>query len=741
MDKKNEDFELRPMGSRAGSRSPGGPERDGFLSRSPSRRPQQQSLVAQINKVDNSPGASILAYCFSSISMTVVNKFVVSGKFWNLNFFYLAVQAIVCVTTIQICKNVGMIRVLAPFDQEKAKKFIKKMNFKDWDTMFYNNLLTIPVLIVCSLLLEDWSSENLTKNFPPATRNGLFVGMIYSGLCAIFISYSQRAQQLPKMLPLINKPFEFLSPGLGVPTDDIKLVFSWLLSYPLAALLKCIPDSRPDLKNIYVISASIFYLVGLFNLWAGLQTLFISSAGTYLIAKTFRHSPFMPWIGFVFVMGHLSINQIIRQLDANPADVDITGAQMVLVMKLSAFCWNVADGQLPSDHLSDLQKDRKLVELPPLLEYAGYVMFFPSLFGGPTFEYVEYRRWLDTSMFDLPPNLEASKKPPVRRQRKVPRSGTPAAWKAASGLMWIAFFVFMSGSFSPSRLTHPALLEHGFIRRVWILYCVGLTARMKYYGAWSLAEGACILTGLGYNGVDPITGKVSWNRLQNIDPRGVELAQNVRGYLGSWNMNTNKWLRNYVYLRVTPRGKKPGFRASLMTFGTSALWHGFYPGYYMTFILASLIQTVAKNFRRYVRPFFLDPDSGLPNRRKKYYDVLSFLTTQVVMSFAVAPFLILSFSGSVLVWSRVYFFAIVGVAVSMGFFASPGKQILKQGLESRQRRPGIQLGRTLSSDSLVGREPVLGVAADPERELDEAVQEIRAEVEARHRLQSRHHKA
>lgn len=55
--------------------------------------------------------------------------------------------------------------------------------------MFYNNLLTIPVLIVCSLLLEDWSSENLTKNFPPATRNGLFIGMIYSGLCAIFISY------------------------------------------------------------------------------------------------------------------------------------------------------------------------------------------------------------------------------------------------------------------------------------------------------------------------------------------------------------------------------------------------------------------------------------------------------------------------------------------------------------------------------------------------------------------------
>jgi len=55
--------------------------------------------------------------------------------------------------------------------------------------MFYNNLLTIPVLIVCSLLVEDWGTENLLKNFPLETRNHIFIGMIYSGLAAIFISY------------------------------------------------------------------------------------------------------------------------------------------------------------------------------------------------------------------------------------------------------------------------------------------------------------------------------------------------------------------------------------------------------------------------------------------------------------------------------------------------------------------------------------------------------------------------
>lgn len=55
--------------------------------------------------------------------------------------------------------------------------------------MFYNNLLAIPILIVCSLIVEDWSSENLAKNFPEESRNKLMIGMVYSGLTAIFISY------------------------------------------------------------------------------------------------------------------------------------------------------------------------------------------------------------------------------------------------------------------------------------------------------------------------------------------------------------------------------------------------------------------------------------------------------------------------------------------------------------------------------------------------------------------------
>lgn len=33
----------------------------------------------------------------------------------------------------------------------------------------------------------------------------------------------------------------------------------------------------------------------------------------------------MPWVGFVFVMGHMSINHIYRQFANTPDKVDITG--------------------------------------------------------------------------------------------------------------------------------------------------------------------------------------------------------------------------------------------------------------------------------------------------------------------------------------------------------------------------------------------------------------------------------
>lgn len=56
--------------------------------------------------------------------------------------------------------------------------------------MFYNNVLSIPILLICSLFLENWSSENINSNFPADRRNNLILAMIFSGLSSVFISYT-----------------------------------------------------------------------------------------------------------------------------------------------------------------------------------------------------------------------------------------------------------------------------------------------------------------------------------------------------------------------------------------------------------------------------------------------------------------------------------------------------------------------------------------------------------------------
>ncbi|TGZ81040.1 MBOAT-domain-containing protein [Ascodesmis nigricans] len=521
------------------------------------------------------------------------------------------------------------------------------------------------------------------------------------------------------MLPFIDYPFIWISNSLGASKDELKLVFSVLLSYPLCGVLKRLPDAEPWKKSLFLIIVSVFYLVGLFDLWGGVRTLLISAAGTYAIAAYFK-GPMMPWIGFAFLMGHMLTSHVYREFYPQPGVVDVTGAQMVLVMKLSAFCWNLYDGTLPIQELNDFQKDRRIEKLPNLLNYTAYVFFFPSLFAGPAFDYREFERWLDCSMFNM--EVPDVKRGGMKKKRKIPKSSVPATYKAVEGIVWILAFTWLSAKYPAELYTGDEFTKYGMLRRYWLIYVFGFVARTKYYGIWSLTEGACILSGLGFNGVGP-DGKACWDRCVNVKPKEMEKAANSRAYLENWNIKTNTWLRNYVYLRVTPKGKKPGFRSSMVTFGTSALWHGTSPGYYLSFLTASFVQTIAKNFRRHIRPLFLTATTPpLPGRYKPAYDVFGWVVTQITFSYIVAPFLLLNLADSICVWKRLGFLIHIGIAVSMAVFASPAKKWVN----ARQRK---RVGR-VEKEKEEREEQEAGPMGLPD-DMEEDMEEIRLELRGR----------
>jgi lysophospholipid acyltransferase len=122
--------------------------------------------------------------------------------------------------------------------------------------------------------------------------------------------------------------------------------------------------------------------------------------------------------------------------------------------------------------------------------------------------------------------------------------------------------------------------------------------------------------------------------------------------------------------------------------------------------------------------------TGNPSSKKVYYDLASFFGTQVTFAFVVSPFLILSFTESIRTWARVYFYALIWTVGILIFFNSPGKAWLSKQLEKRQGRASARLARTVSSDSLAGGQPILGISKDPERDINEAIEEFKAEIEA-----------
>ena len=224
----------------------------------------------------------------------------------------------------------------------------------------------------------------------------------------------------------------------------------------------------------------------------------------------------------------------------------------------------------------------------------AYALFFPTLFYLPRFDYVQYSRYTDLSMFkrDTADFNSPSLKESLPDQ--IPAGRIASLKKVGEGLSWIGISVTLSGISTLNTLTHPSFVERGLITRLWYLHAFAFQFRCTLYGVWALVDAALTLTGITYSGYDHRSGQPRWDSLQNVEPIGIELAQNPRAYVGNWNIKTHEWLKQYVYIRIAGSSKKTGVFAVMATFFISALSHGFCSGYYATFALAGLITVAGK---------------------------------------------------------------------------------------------------------------------------------------------------
>jgi lysophospholipid acyltransferase len=115
------------------------------------------------------------------------------------------------------------------------------------------------------------------------------------------------------------------------------------------------------------------------------------------------------------------------------------------------------------------------------------------------------------------------------------------------------------------------------------------------------------------------------------------------------------------------------------------------------------------------------------------------VVTQLTFSFVVGPFVTLTLPASLLVWSRVYFYAIIGTALATGFFASPGRGYLIKQLKKRSGETGAKMTRTKSQESITGNQPVLGLPPNPDRDFREMLNEVQAEIDSLRAAEKKSH--
>ncbi|KAG0307284.1 lysophospholipid acyltransferase [Linnemannia gamsii] len=448
---------------------------------------------------------------------------------------------------------------------------------------------------------------------------------------------------------MLDSFFGSFSEAVSFPEDQLRCLSALLLGYPLAFAFRLLPANNPNLKHIASVLTSFFLIVVVVNDLVGLMHLLGSSIAVWRIMGVVE-GKWGPRLVFIGVMLHMSVSHLIRQFnDYRGYKLDHTGPQMILTMKLTSWAFNVYDGRRNPKELSRYQQEHAITTFPSLLHYLSYVFFFPAVLVGPSFEYMDYIRYIELSQF---------------RDPKTGKIHWPAGRVMASmksfffSLIALACLATIGPKLDVLWTLDPAWKALPWVLRFGYVQLAAFAARFKYYAVWKMAEGACVMAGFGYNGQDPKTGESLWDATSNINVWAYETGESIKTLADNWNMGTNKWLKHSVYFRVVSPGSKPGPLETFATFGVSAFWHGFYPGYYLMFASSATALTAGKLLRSHLRPRFASSTSG---KTPAWYNVLGMLLTQSTINYLSISFLLLTFTDSIEVWKNLYFVVHIGI--------------------------------------------------------------------------------
>jgi lysophospholipid acyltransferase len=216
--------------------------------------------------------------------------------------------------------------------------------------------------------------------------------------------------------------------------------------------------------------------------------------------------------------------------------------------------------------LSEDQKPHLVRKFPNVLDFLGFIFFYPAFLVGPSFDFSAYQSFIRdeapyktitvtapngnrtrTISGDINSNSSSSssstddsqQKSAEAKEEKVIKISPPFAGRLYKTVECLTVAMLMLAIYMTllPHFNYEFTLEDGYMkwplwRRFLHLPLAGLVQRASFYLAWKLSEGACVLSGFAYNGCDPRSGLHRWDRCENVRIMHIELAENARMFLG-----------------------------------------------------------------------------------------------------------------------------------------------------------------------------------------------------------------
>ncbi|XP_064547798.1 lysophospholipid acyltransferase 6 isoform X2 [Drosophila montana] len=442
-----------------------------------------------------------------------------------------------------------------------------------------------------------------------------------------------------------SRMFTWLADAVGLSVDLVNFLICQMSALFLASLFRSwLHPSKVSYEVRHVFAMSLGLAFGYFCF--GQQAIHIAGlpALCYIVIRT-QDPRIVQRSVLLVAMGYLLCVHLMRQIyDYGSYALDITGPLMIITQKVTSLAFSIHDGFVRQDEdLTRAQKYHAIRKMPTALEFFSYVWHFQSLMAGPLVFYKDYIEFVEGYNLLKRPASNASLDN-GKTELVVEPSPTKTVIRKVLGSMVCAFIFMKFVKIYPVK----NMKEDDFINgtsipyKFWYAMMATTCIRFKYYHAWLLADAICNNSGLGFTGYDK-DGNAKWDLISNINVLSFEFASNMRDAINNWNCGTNRWLRTLVYERV------PKQYGTLLTFALSAVWHGFYPGYYLTFATGALMVTAARTARRMLRYRFQSTQFT-----RMFYDILTIITTRIVMGYTTFPFVLLEFMGSMKLYLRFF---------------------------------------------------------------------------------------